>query len=482
VITDTGAGHVVARAEDRPWLTFAALAATAALTLLDVSKVGVVLPYIQRSTQGSDSEIQFMLVGYTIAYALFLLPSGRLGDVLDRKKVFLLGTFVFVAASALNALAPSAEWLVIGRLVQGAGAGVLMPQVLGIIQRTFPAGKRTKPLAILAAILTATATFGPVIAGSVMQLGGTVDSWRYLFWLDVVVGVVVVPLAARFIREPTGEKKHGFDRLGIALLTPAVVFTIFPLSTISSTTPPALWMLATTVVGIGFGVAFVRHELRRSRGEGEPIVDPLLFAIPHFPSGLAISGLAYASGTTGSLIVTLSLEQVAGQSALQTALWMLPAAASSVLGSWITARLPQARSYRLIAVGTTIGFVALASISLSISTIPRATLPFALAGLFLLNSFGSSLVGAPNQARTLLDVPEYRSSIAGSLIQFAQRVGSAIGLALGLIVYYVYQYAPVAWSGRNTLGPTIAMGLTAVFAAISTSIAFSDRDRRIPPK
>ncbi len=456
--------------EQRPWRTFVILAAAAALTILDVSKVGVALPAIQKSTGGSDSEIQFMLVGYTIAYALFLLPSGRLGDILPRRLVFLTGTSVFVAASLLCSLAPDALWLVIGRIVQGAGAGILMPQVLGLIQRSFPAARRTRPLAVLAAIVSATSTFGPVIAGAVLQAVGatsvgTGDSWRALFWIDVVVGAVVLPLAWRFVAEPGGERRTGFDGVGVALLVPGVVFAVAPLSAISESTPPAPWMAVVTAIGIGFFAAFLVHESRLARSRTQPLVDPTLFRMRHFPAGLAISGFAYAAGTGGTLAITLTFEEVAGQSPLQTALWMLPAAAAMVLGSTITARLPQERSYRLITVGTAIGTVALAAIAFAIGTVDEKALAPVLCGLLLVNTFGSSFVGAPNQARALLLVPEFRSSIAGSLIQFSQRVGSAIGIALVLILFSVYRTDVVPWSGRTTLGPTLALALAALFTA-----------------
>ena len=109
--------------------------------------------------------------------------------------------------------------------------------------------------------------------------------------------------------------------------------------------------------------------------------------------------------------------------------------------------------------------------------LPITVLPLALCLVLMVNAFGSSLVGAPNQARTLLDVPHFRSSIAGSLIQFFQRVGSAIGLALALVIYYVFQHSTVPWSGRDTLGPTIAIAVNATFIAISMVIALVDRDR-----
>jgi predicted MFS family arabinose efflux permease len=463
---------------ERPWATFTVLAATAALTILDVSKVGVALPAIQSSTGGGESAIQFMLVGYTIAYALFLLPSGRLGDVLDRKKVFTVGSAVFIAASVLCALAPDATWLVVGRLAQGAGAGILMPQVLGIIQRVFPAGRRTKPLAILAAILAATSTFGPVLAGLVMQLIGTDDSWRALFWINVAVGAVVLPFAWALVREPATEKRRGFDGLGAALLAPAVVLTIFPLSTISQSAGPEWWMIVATAAGLGFAVLFVRTELRLARSDAQPLVDPRLFRIRHLPPGLVIAALAYAAGTASALITTLTLQQALGQTALQTALWMLPAAGAALAGSWLMARLPESRSYRMIAVGAAIGSLSLLGIAVAVSVAPASALPLVICIALVANSFGAALVGAANQSRTLLDVPAFRASIAGSLIQFAQRVGSAIGMAAAMIVYYGLQFATVPWSGRSTLGPTLAIGLTGLFLAAAFVIAVADRDRR----
>ncbi|CAN5258679.1 MFS transporter [soil metagenome] len=460
----------------RPWLTFAVLAATAALTILDVSKVGVALPAIQASTGGEGSTVQFMLVGYTLAYAVFLLPAGRVGDVLPRKAVFLTGAFAFLVASVICALAPDIGWLVAGRLVQGAGAGILMPQVLGLIQRIFPAGERAKPLAMLAVVTASTSVFGPVLAGVVMQLVNTPEAWRALFWINVAVGVVVLPLAWRFIREPESERRHGFDWVGVALLAPAVVLTIAPLSTISTDTPATLATLGITLLGLLFGFAFVRYEIRRSRSGLQALVDPLLFGFRHLTSGVVISGFMYAAGTAGTLVITIGLQQSAGQTALQTALWMLPAAGAMVLGSWITGRLPQTRSYRLIAVGTGLGAVTLLSVAVAFGSAPSAILPGIVCGLLVINSFGSALSGPPNQARALVEVPDYRSSIAGSLIQFSQRVGSAIGMALALILYYGFEFAPVPLTGAPTLGPTLAIALTALFLAAATTIALLDRE------
>ena len=478
MLTDTATSSTANAPAPRRWLTFGVLAATAALTILDVSKVGVALPAIQETTGGSGSTVQFMLVGYTLAYALFLLPSGRVGDLIPRKIVFLIGALLFVGASVVCALAPDIAWLVGGRLVQGAGAGILMPQVLGLIQRIFPAGERAKPLAMLAAITSATSLFGPVLAGVVMELVPSADSWRALFWINVVVGAVVLPLAFRFIVEPPSVRVAGFDTVGVLLLSPAIVLLIAPLSTISKTTPPAWWMLVAFLIGAGFAVAFFRHEVRRAKSGLQSLVDPLIFAYRHLTSGVFISGLMHAAGTAGTLIITVALQQSAGQTALQTALWMLPSAAAMIVGSIVVARMPQSRGYRLIAIGTGVGGAGLLAIALSFGSVPSATLPLVVCVLLIVNSLGSAFSGPSNQARTLAEVPEHRASIAASMIQFSQRIGSAIGMAIALIVYYGWEYETVPLTGQPTLGPTVAIAITAGFLIIASIIASLDREKR----
>lgn len=463
----------------KTWAIFALLVATAALTILDVSKVGVVLPAIQESTGGSETTIQLMLVGYTIAYAVFLLPAGRLGDILPRSTVFLVGASVFVAASALCALAPDATWLVAGRIVQGAGAGILMPQVLGLIQRLFPPASRTKPLAILAGTTAVTSTFGPLLAGFVMEWVPGDDAWRVLFWINVALGAVILPVAIAVLREPPSTRTRGFDGLGVVLLVPAVVLTIAPVSVISSSNPPQWWMLASVVVGVASGVLFVNHE-RRLTGRGvQPLVDPGLFRFRHLPAGVLISGFMHASGTASTLMITLYLQQRAGQSALETSLWMLPAALSMVVGSWVAGRFTSATSNRPIVLGTAVGAGGLFVIAVIIGVVPVASAPVVIAGVLLVSSFGSALVGPSNQGRALTSVPDYRSSVAGSLLQFSQRVGSAIGMGLALIVFYPLLTA-TTFAGQPTLGSMLAVALTGLFTLGALLAAIADRERRRP--
>lgn len=457
------------------WKIFAVLASAAALTILDVSKLGIALPAIQTDMGGDPATVQFMLVGYTLAYAAMLLPAGRIGDVLPRRTVFLTGAIVFVASSIACTFAPSIEWLVGARVIEGLGAGLLMPQVLGLIQRVFPAGERAKPLAALAAITSLTSLGAPVLAGVIMDVAGDELGWRLLFLVTVVAGVVIIPFAFAVVREPAGERRKGFDGVGALLLAVGVVLTIGPLSAISGTQVPQPWIFGSIGAGIVLIVAFLAYERRLGARGREALVDPSLFRLPHLPAGVLISGCMHAAATAGTLIVTIALQQLAFLSALETAMWMLPAAAASLLGSWLATRASSTNG-TVIALGTGAGAIALAASGLVFGALPPETVPPLICGLLCVSAFGSGLSAPANQARTLLYTPGHRSSVAGSLIQFAQRTGSAIGMAVALIIYYAFFSTP-SFAGEPASGAMLALWATSVFLIAATVIAVVDHKR-----
>ena len=457
------------------WKVFAVLASTAALTILDVSKLGIALPAIQADMGGAPATVQFMLVGYTLAYAAMLLPAGRIGDVLPRRRVFLIGSVVFVAASIACTFAPTIEWLVTARIIEGLGAGLLMPQVLGLIQQIFPAGERAKPLAALAAITSVTSLAAPVLAGFILDVAGDSLGWRLLFLVTVVAGAVIIPFAVVLVREPPVERRKGFDGIGAVLLTGAVVFTIAPISAGSDSLALSPWAIGSMGAGVTLFVFFALHEKRLRRRGREPLVDPTLFSLPHLPSGVLISGCMHAAATAGTLIVTIGLQQIGNQSALSTALWMLPSAVASLLGAWLATRVAPTNG-TVVMIGTGMGAVALIGMGFAFGVAPASTMPWLIAGLLGVSSFGSGLAAPANQARALLYAPGHRASIAGSLIQFAQRTGSAIGMAAALAIYYGF-FAMPTFAGQPASGPMLALWAVAGFLVAATVIAILDRVR-----
>jgi MFS family permease len=474
-------GSRVDPAVGRRWVTFSVLTAMAALTILDVSKVGVALPDIQASLHGSDTSVQLMVVGYTVVYAVFLLPSGRIGDIMSRKAVFLVGAVVFLAASIWCALAVSPGLLIVGRMIQGAGAGILMPQVLGIVQRLFPAGERAMPLAILAATTAITASVGPVIAGAVIQLAGGDLGWRLLFCIDIAGTCVAIPLIWRLLADPRSTRAPGFDRRGAELVAGAIVLIVIPVSLVSKTTPFAWWMAVCVAAGACLFALFVRRERDVARRSEEALVDLTLFRIRAFWAGTVVAGLAYANGTAGALVTTLFYEEYARESPLATGAWMLPSAAAMVAGSWIAGRVPMRSNRRLIVLGSAIGGVGFFAIAVLIATIGTADVAPILAVVLFVKGLGGSLAQPPNQVRSLQHVPAHRSSVAASIMQVSQRIGSAFGMALALILYYEYRSQRVPGFGAHTLGPTLAEALCGTFSLLGAVVALVDADPSVAP-
>lgn len=457
----------------------AALITAAAMTILDVSKVGVALPVIQESFgAGATGEValQLMMIGYTVAYAVFLLPSGRLGDIVSRKAIFLVGIAAFTLASLACALAPTPAWLVAGRVLQGAGAGILMPQVVGLIQRMFAPADRGRPLAALAVTTAITSALGPVLAGIVMELVPTADSWRWLFWINVVVGLAVIPLAWASVVDIRGERRPGYDYVGALLLAAGLALFVIPLGTVSEATGLSWASVASVASGAFVLVGFVLYERRRIRIAREPLLDLGLFRRPGFGSGLGIAAFMHATGTSSSLILTLYLQQAAGLSPLQTALAMILSAATLSVSSTMTGRLRVERAWSFIWVGASVSIVAIGGVAMTAGLAPSGVAIPLIVGLWALNGVGTGMISAPNQSRTLSRVPEYRASVAGSSIQLVQRVGSAIGMGAAMVVYFSLGNGT---GSTGSPGAWAAFGMCTAFLLCTLVIAIVEQ-RRYP--
>lgn len=464
-------------------LALLALVASAGLTILDVSKIGIAVPAIQESLGSGNVSVQLMIVGYTVAYAVFLVPFGRLGDIVSRKGVFIAGLGLFTLCSLLCAIAPSTELLVAGRIAQGASAGVLMPQVIGLIQLLYAPETRTRPLSILAVVIALTSAVGPVFAGIVLGVFDGADGWRWLFWVNVAVGLVIVPLAIWLLPNPGSERRRGFDGVGATLLSLGICLTVFPLGSLSVEEPFEASAVLLSVTSFVFGVlvlvAFVRYERARARGGREALLDPKLFLLRSFPTGLVIGAMSYGSGTGSSIVLTLYLQEQLGLSAMMTGLILVP---SAVVVSLVASRVgtqPSTVAFSRIGLGIRFKIVSLIAIAAGLIWLPEPALAAVIGILLLSYGAGKGMVAAPNQARTLLQVPEYRSSAAASTIQLFQRVGSAIGIALSLTLYYgVPEIALLP--GVTIGGAELAMLLCAAMLTIALAVAIRDDRRTLP--
>src|SRR3954454_13633751 len=173
------------------------------MTLLDVSIVNVALPSIRNDLHLSSGELQWVLSGYALTFGLLLVPAGRFGDARGRRDVFIAGLAIFTLASAAAGLATGPLWLVIARLIQGAASGVVNPQVSGLIQQLFEPRERGRPFGLLGATIGISTAIGPLLGGLLTKIFGAAEGWRWIFYINVPIGVVAILLGWRWI--PAGS-------------------------------------------------------------------------------------------------------------------------------------------------------------------------------------------------------------------------------------------------------------------------------------
>src|SRR5580698_6792255 len=200
-----------------PWLVLVIVGIAQFMVVLDATVVNVALPSIQRGLHFSSSSLPWVVNAYTLIFGGFLLLGGRAGDLLGRKRMFLVGTAVFAGASLLNGLAQSSEMLILGRGLQGLGGALVSPAALSIITTTFTeTSERTRALSVWSAIAAGGAAAGLLLGGVLTDLA----SWRWVFFVNVPVGVITTMLALRFIPESRAETEHrSFDVLGATTIT-----------------------------------------------------------------------------------------------------------------------------------------------------------------------------------------------------------------------------------------------------------------------
>ena len=434
--TTAGTGEQEAYEPDpRRWRILGVTLVIGFMALLDVTIVNVAVPSMRAGLDTSASTIQWVVSGYSLAFGLVLVTGGRLGDAYGRRRMMLMGLLGFVAASAAVGLAPTAAWVIGARLVQGAAAGFLTPQNSGLIQQLFRGAERGRAFGFFGLTVSISSGLGPVIGGLIISLAGEQDGWRYLFLVNVPIGLVAMVFVARMVpRRPREEADHTrLDHLGAALLGAAVLCLLFPLVSVESGARLPLVLLVGTPV---FLWGFVRWERRVARRGGAPLLDvALLRRTPGYANGLAVGAL-YFTGFTGIfLVLSVYLQEGMSFSPLAAGLLLTPFAVGSALTAPLAGRLVS-RIHRLITViALSVMMAGVLVVALLVPGRGAEGLWLVLVPPLLVAGLGGGGVVSPNFTLSLAEVPPRMGGAAGGALQTGQRIGSSIGAALLMTVY-----------------------------------------------
>jgi EmrB/QacA subfamily drug resistance transporter len=438
------------------------------MTLLDVSIVNVALPSIRADLHLGSGELQWVLSGYALTFGLLLVPAGRFGDARGRRTAFIFGLGVFTLASAAAGLATGALWLIAARLVQGAAAGVVNPQVSGLIQQLFQPAERGRPFGLLGATIGVSTAVGPLLGGLLIQLFGAQEGWRWIFYINVPIGVVAILLGWRWIPgKPAAQReRESMDPVGVLLLGVGVVLLLLPLVQEREWPGPGKWLLIVAAVAVLAG--FVGWERRFAR-HGTPVVDLDLFRVRSYALGALIGLLYFAGFTTIFFIYTLFLQSGLHYTALEAGLAVTPFALGSAGAAAVGGRIVNRFGRPLVAIGLALVAFGLAATVLVLHFVPGRGAGWAAALPLLIAGLGSGLVISPNQTLTLAEVPVRRAGSAGAVLQTGQRIGTAVGIAaVGAVFFNRLAATHGSWglAFRTALLVTIGFVLIALVAAV----------------
>ncbi|MEE6271735.1 MFS transporter [Georgenia sp. MJ206] len=474
-----------ADARDDRWPAFAVCLGAGFMALLDVSIVNVALPSIESSLAASPSDLQWIVAGYTLAFGLVLVPAGRLGDAIGRRRMFLIGLAGFVLASAACGLVTSASALAVVRLVQGVAAGILNPQVVGLIQQLFQGPERGRAFGMFGAVVGISTATGPLIGGVLLAAFGEEQGWRAVFLVNVPIGLVLLPLAWKLL--PRTARVPGplrLDVIGLATLGVGTICLMLPFVVASeggglSSAP--WWLVGVAVVVLA---TFVWWERRFERRGGRPVVTAALARTRSFTFGAGIGGAYFAGFTSIFLIVTLYLQNGLGLSPLQAGLVQTPFALGGAVGAIAGGRLVTRYGRWLVVAGIVTVIVGLVATDVAATVLDPELLPWVVAACLSVAGVGNGFVISPNQTLALADVPVAQGGTAGATIQTVQRIGTSIGVAVTTAVFFT----TLAATGPSVegYGEALAVGLRVTIGLVTLAllVALVDalRRQRVTPR
>jgi MFS family permease len=410
------------------------LLAGAFLPIMDFFITNVALPSIDASLHASASELELVIAGYGVAYAALLVLGGRLGDRYGRHRLFLEALVGFVVASAVCGFAPTVGVLIAARIVQGATAALLIPQVLATFHRTLEHERKTRALALYGATSGIAAVVGQLVGGLLVSADIAGTSWRPIFLVNVPIGPVVLLVAARIVPNTRSDHPVGVDLPGTVLFAATLTALLVPLTEGHSLGWP-WWTWALIAIAVVLGaVTFVVEQRAERRGE-IPLLPPSLLRLPSMSRGLAMV-FAFSIGFGAFMFVfALTVQDGLRADALHGGLAILPMAVLFFLGSVFAPRLIGRFGRAALSVGAVIQLAGLASlVVVFVQGWPHVSLwamavPLALAGA------GQSMLFAGLFRSVLADVPTHLGGVGSGVLITLQQSGLALGVATLGTVY-----------------------------------------------
>jgi EmrB/QacA subfamily drug resistance transporter len=446
------------------------------MVVLDNLVVTVALPSIHRSLGASTQALEWTVSAYTLSYAVLLLTGAALGDRFGRKRMFIAGIALFTLASAGAALTPSAGLLIAARATQGVGAAIATPLTLTLLADAFPPAQRGLAIGVWSGISGLGVALGPLVGGAVIQVG----SWHDIFWINVPVGAVLVPLAGRRLQESHGPAR-ALDTTGLGLGSAGLFGLVYGLVRSQTLGWGATQVLGTLAAGTVLLVAFVLHERRTA----EPMLPMGFFAQRGFAVTNAVS-LAMYFGMFGSVFfLSQFLQDVLRDTPLQAGVKLLTWTGAILVVSPLAGVFSERFGSRLfMAAGLALQAISLGWLATLVST---DTSYSAMVIPFVLGGSGMALVFAPSTNAVLASVRSDQAGQASGATNAIRELGGVLGIAVLASIFtshggyasphaFISGLKPALWIGTAVLGAGAILPLVLPFSTRQSALAHAAQE------
>jgi EmrB/QacA subfamily drug resistance transporter len=460
-------------------LALALLAMTQFVIVIDASIVNVALPSIGRALRFSQDDLTWVVNAYTLTFGGFLLLGGRLADLMGRRKMFMLGLVVFSLASLAGGLAQSEPWLIAARAVQGMGAAIVSPAALSIITTTFAEGaERNRALGVWGSVAGAGGAAG-VLLGGVLTSG---LSWRWVLFVNVPIGVVCVLLSPRLLLESHAEAEtRSFDIPGAVTVTAGLALLVYALVNAVN----AGWGSSETLLLIAGALVLLTAFLVIERRSRAPLMPFSIFRLRTLRGADTIALLIGMSLFSMFFFISLYMQQVLHYSALKAGVSYLPLAVAIILSAGAASVAVTRFGFKPVLLA---GLLFVAGGLYWFSRVPGTGGTFAgdILGPSILAAVGLGLSFVPVTIAAVTGTKPQEAGLASGLVNTAQQVGGALGLAI-LASVANSRTNSVLHAGQHNLAIALTKGFERAFlvgagfaraGAVLTIVLISSRDSR----
>jgi EmrB/QacA subfamily drug resistance transporter len=399
------------------WVVLTIVLVAEIMDLLDSTVITIAAPTVRQSLGGSEATMQWWAAGYTLAFGVFMIVGGRLGDAFGRRRVFLVGIAGFTLASAACALAPSSDALIATRVLQGAFGALLIPQGLGVIKSIFPPREMGGAFAAFGPVMGLAAIAGPILAGWLVAADLLGTGWRMIFLLNVPLGLIGLLGALRFMPESRSPHRVRLDPLGVALISAASVCLTFALM----------------AAGLALLVVFAMVE-RRS-GESA-LIAPSLLRNRAYKSGLLVGIVFFAAFAGLLLVVSLFLQLGLGFSPEHAGVTLAPMSVGVAITAGASYPLMAKFGRGVLQAGLLIVAAALGGVAATVAHEGVDASTWELLPSFFVLGLGMGFVFGPLFNVILAGVRDHEVGSASGTLNAIQQLGSSMGVAVLATIFF----------------------------------------------